>query len=163
MCTRSVNTSSPAKTVHTRPYNGRVWTVYTARPLYVYTTRVHDCVRAVCTDVFGRVHGAYTRPVHGTCTRPCTGRAHDTYTAPYTCLRVQGPCTRPCTGHYTAENGRLHRHTRRCNVSCIRPCAGRIASCSRQCTGRVHGRFWPCTLAMYTVVFGLLHRAYTAV
>jgi len=52
---------------------------------------------------------------------------------------------------YTAENGRLNGRTRPCNVSCIRQCTGRIGLCTGQCTGRVHGRFRPCTLAVYTV------------
>ena len=77
------------------------------------------------------VYMARTRSVHGTCTRPCTGRAHgrvhDTYTGRLyerlrpctwrvhgpvhvsTCLRVQGPCTRPCTGHL---HGRKRPSTR---------------------------------------------------
>ena len=46
----------------------------------VYTTRVHDCERAVCTDVFDRVHGAYT------------ARTRDVYTAMY------GLCTRHVYG-----------------------------------------------------------------
>jgi len=84
----------------------------------VYTTCVYDCVQAVCTDVFGRVHCAYTASY--------TGRVHGhvraVHTAVYTtrirprtlvyvstCLRVQGPCTRPCTGHL---HGRKRPSTR---------------------------------------------------
>ena len=96
--------------------NGPYTAVYGPCTRPVYTTRVHDYVRAVCTDVFGRVHGAYTAPY--------TGRLHG---------RVRAI--------YTAENGRLHGRTRPCNVSCIRPCTGHIGSYTRQCTGRVHGPF----------------------
>ena len=148
---------------YTRPVHGRVCAVHTARLYHpctwLCTGRLHGRLRP-CT---WRVHG----PVHGTCTRPYTGRAHgrvhDTYTAAYTCLRVQGLCTRRVRTIYTAENDRLHGRTRPCNVSCIRPCTGRIGLCTRQCTGRVPGRFRPCTLAVYTAVFGRLHSAYTAV
>jgi len=80
----------------------------------VYTTRVHDGARAGCTDVFGRVHGAYTARTRDVYTAVygraydgrAHGRVHDTYTAAYTCLRVyvykgrvHGRVTRPCTGH----------------------------------------------------------------
>jgi len=80
---------------------------------HVYTTRLHDCVRAVCTDVFGRVHGAYTAPY--------TGRVHGpvlaVHTAVYTTrirprtrvyvykgrdTAVYGPSTWPKTAVYTA-------------------------------------------------------------
>jgi len=98
---------------YTQPIHGRVWVhgPYTAvygpctRP--VYTTRVHDCVRAVCTDVFGRVHGAYT------------ARTRDVYTAVY------GPCSRPCTRHVY---GRVY-------VSpCLRPCTGHLQGRKRPST-----------------------------
>jgi len=171
----AVDTSSPAKTARTRPYNGRA--VYTIRTRLcmgsahgpstppVYMTVYGPSVRT--TDVFGRVHGEYTAPY--------TGRVHGhvraVHTAVYT-TRIR-PRTRVyvCKGRvhrrvraiYTAENGRIHSRTRPCNVSCIRPCMGRTASCTRQCTGRVHGRFRPWTLAVYTAVFGRLHIAYTAV
>ena len=148
-CTRPVNTSSPAKTARTRPYNSRA----------VYTDRTRPCM--------GRAHGLSGPPMYMTVygpsvrtssavymarTRP---RTRDVYTAMY------GTCTRPCTRHvygrvhvsaclrvraiYSAENGRLHRGTRPCNVLCIRPYTGRIGSCTWQCTGRVHGRFRPST------------------
>ena len=66
---------------YTRPVHGRVCHVV------MYTTRVHDCVRAVCTDVFGRVRGAYTVPYTGR----AHGRVHDTYTVALhvsTCTRA---------------------------------------------------------------------------
>ena len=122
------------------------------------------------SHVGSRIHGPCTRPVHvrvhgpsagDTCTQTLhrhvygvhgksTWQLHDTYTAAYTCLRVQGPCRRRVPGIYTAENGRLHGRTRPCNVSCLRPCTLRIASCTRQpfsavYTGRVHCRFRPST------------------
>ena len=119
----------------------------------VYANRVHDCVRTICTYLYGRLRPCTWRvhgPVDGTCTRPCPGRAHgrvdDRYTAAYTCLRVyvyKGRVRGRVRAIYTAENGRLHGHTRPCNVSCIQPRTGRIGSCTRQCTGRVHGRFRP--------------------
>ena len=114
----------------------------------VYTTRVHDCVRAVCTVVLGRVRGAYTAPyrgrVHGrvrAVTRPCTrhvyGRVHVS-----TCLRVQGPCTRAI---YAAESGRLHGRTRPCNVVYT----------------AVYGRYRPYRL-VYTAVYGPCARPFSA-
>ena len=130
---------------YTRPVNGRVWAVP------VYTTRVHDCVRAVCTVVFGRVHGVYTAPYTGRVDR----RVHVSTCTRAVYTAVHEPSTRPKTAVYTAVHGRVY-------VSCIRPCTGRIASCTRQCTGRVHGHFRLCTLAEYTAVFGRLHSAYTA-
>ena len=105
--TRPVNTSSPAKTAHTRPYNGRA--VYTARSrpcirpctaVYgpctrpVYTTRVHDCVRAVCMDFFGRVHGAYTAPYTGRVHGRVHGRVRAVHTAVYTNTTRIRPRTR---------------------------------------------------------------------
>ena len=137
-CTRPVNTSSPAKTARTRPYNGHA--VYTARtrpcmararrahgpstpPVYmtVYgpSARTSSAVYIVRTR--GRVHGR-VRAVH-------TGRTHDTYTAAYTCLRVHGRIW----AIYTVENGRLH---------------GRV-------TCRVYGRVWadvdgPCICLTFT-------------
>jgi len=95
-CTRPVNTSSPAKTARTRPYNGRA----------VYTASTRPCM--------GRAHGPSTPPVYMTVygpsvrtssavymarTRP---RSRDVYTAMY------GPCTRPCTRHVY---GRVHVST----------------------------------------------------
>ena len=182
--TAAVNTSSPAKTVRIRPYNGRAVYMVRTRPCMgrahglstphvymiarpVYATRVHDCIRAVCTYVFGRVHGAYTALY--------TGRVHGHLRAVHTALYTTGiqPRTRVYVykgrvhgrvrAIYTAENSRLHGRTRPCNVSSIRSCTGCIGSCTWQCTGRVHGRFRPCTLAVYTAVFGRLHSAYTAV
>ena len=132
-CTRPVNTSSPAKTTRTRPYNGRA----------VYAACTRPCM--------GRAHGPFIPPVYMTVygpsartssavymarTRPTRPRTQHMYTAVY------GPCTRPCTRHvygrvhestclrvhgrvratYTAENGRRHGRARPCNVSCIRPC-----------------------------------------
>ena len=125
----------------------------------VHTTRVHDCIRAVSTYVFGRVHGAYTAPytgrVHGH-VRAVHTAVYTTRIRPRTRVYVYGPSTR-------LKNGRLHGRTGPCNVSCILPCTGRIGSCTRHCTGRVHDRFRPCTLAVYTAVFGRLHSAYRAV
>jgi len=161
-CTRPVNTSSPEKTARRGPYNGRA--VYTA----VYGPCIrhgrHTSTQPVYMTVYGpsvrmssAVYMVRTRAMYGPCTRHVYGRVHVS-----TCLRVQGPCTRPCTGHLHGRKGPSTRRTRRCNVSCIWPCTGCIASCTRQCTGRVHGRFRPCTLAVYTAVFGRLHSAYTA-
>ena len=99
-----------------RPLCGRV------RAVYVYTTRVHHCVRAVCTDVFGRVHGAYTAPymgrihrhvlaVHTTRIRPRT-RAHVYKSRVHGRARViymvengsaHGQCTRPKTAVNTTR------------------------------------------------------------
>jgi len=119
----------------------------------VYIARTRPRTRDVCTAMYGP------------CTRPCTrhayGRVHLS-----TCLRVyvyKGRVHGRVRAIYTAENGRLHGRTWPCNVSCIRPCTGRIGSYTRQCTGRVHGRFRLWTLAVYTAVFGRLHSAYTAV
>jgi len=179
-CSRPVNTSSPAKTVRTRPYNGRA--VYTARTRPCMGRAYGPSTPPMYMTVYGpsawtssAVYMERTRPVHGTCTRPCTGRVHGrlraVHTAVYT-TRIR-PRTRVYVytavlhgrvrAIYTAENGRLHGCTRPCNVSCIRQCTGRIGSCTRQSTGRVLGRFRPCTLAVYTAVFGRLHSAYTAV
>jgi len=131
----------------------------------VYTTRVNDCVRAVCTDVFGSVHGTYTAQY--------TGRIHGhvraVHTAVYTTRIRQRTRAYVYKGRvhgrvpaiYTAEHGRLYGRTQPCNVWCILLCTGRIGSCTRQCTGRVHGG--ACTLDVYTAVFGRLHSAYTAV
>jgi len=100
----------------------------------VYTTRVHDCERAVCTDVFDRVHGAYTArtrdvytEVYGPCTRHVYGHVH------------VSTCTRPC---YTAVYGRV---TCRVYGSVLAVAAGLHGSVRAVCTavfGRVH---WPCS------------------
>ena len=106
----AVNTPSPAKTARTRPCNGRA--VYTARTrpcmgrAHVYTTRLHDCVRAVCTDVFGRVHGAYTAPYTGCVHGPVLVVHTAVYTTrirPRTRVYVYayGPSTWPKTAVYT--------------------------------------------------------------
>ena len=145
-CTLPGNTSSPAKTARTRPYNGRA----------VYTARTRPCM--------GRAHGPSTPPVYMTVYGPSVRTSSAVYMARTrprtrhvyglvhvsTCTRavytaVYGPSARPKTAVYTAVHGRLHGRTRPCNVSCIRPCTGHIGSCTRQCTGRVHGRFRPCT------------------
>ena len=134
----------------------RYTTVYMAvyRPCTrpVYTAREHDCIRAVCTAVFGRVHGVYmavyTRRVHGRvsvlytavnrpCTRPRTGRV--------------GPCTRPCA---------CRVHDGRCTWSCTRPVSTNIYTavygpcvlpCTRPCTGHVHGHS-PCMRSVRSVL-----------
>jgi len=129
-CTRSCNVSCARYTaaVYTaREHvfareNGPYTAVYGPCPStpLVYMTMYGPSVRTSSA-----VYMARTRPrIHGTCTRPCTGCAHDTYTAAYvsTCLRVQGPYTRPCTGHlhgrkrpstrpYTAVHGRVRPYT----------------------------------------------------
>jgi len=174
--TAPVNTSSPSKKACTRPYNGRA----------VYTARTRPCMGRAhgpsAPPVYMTVYGPSARTssaVYVARTRP---RTRDVYTAVHTavCTTRIRPRTRvyvsTCTravytavlhgrerAIYTSENGRLHGRTRPCNVSCIRPCTGRIGSCTRQCTGCVHGRFRPCALAVYTAVFGRLHSAYTAV
>ena len=132
----------------------------------VYTTRVHDCVRAVCTDVFGRVHGTYTTPYTG----HVQGRVRAVHTAMYTtrirlrtrvymstCTRpcytaVYGPSTRPKTAVYTAVYG---RGTCRVYGRVRRPLLGRPTGahvytavkrpCMRHVHVRVHGQ--------YTVVY----------
>ena len=110
-CTRPVNTSSPTKTARTRPYNGGVWAVP------VYTTRVHDCVREVCTDVFGRVHGTYTAPYTGRVHRHVLA-VHTTRIRPRTRVHVyKGRLHGRARAIYTAENGRLHGRTRPCNTA----------------------------------------------
>jgi len=143
-CTRPVNTSSPAKTARIRSYNGRavykpvhgrVWAVHNTRPCMgrahgpstppVYMT-VYGSSARMSSSVYMVRTRPRTRDVYRSCTGRAHGRVHDTYTAAYTCLRVQGPCTRPVRAIYTAEKGRLHRRTRLRNVSCIRPCTGRI-------------------------------------
>ena len=146
-CTRPINTSSPAKTARTRPYNGRA----------VYTARTRPCMDRVygtavirlhhpCTCLYGRLRPCTWRvhgPVHGTCTRPCTGRAHDTYTAAYTCLRVHvykalyGPSTRLKTAVYTAVH---------CDVTYR--VYGSVRDVCTAVFGRVH---WPCTLPFLAV------------
>jgi len=130
------------------PYKRPYTAVYGPFTRHVYATRVHDCVRAVCTNIFGRVRGAYTAPYTGRVHSRVHGRVRAVHTAVYTtrtrprtrvyvstctramCTAVYGPSTRPKTA--------------------VRPCTGRIGSCTRQCTGPVHGCFRPCTLAMYT-------------
>ena len=144
-----------------RPHTGRVHGRVTGRvhgrvhgrvTCRVPVTR-RPCTRPVNTSSTAKT--ARTRPYNGravytTRTWPCMGRAHgrvhDTYTAAYMCLRVyvyMGRVHGRVRTIYTVENGRLHG--RPCNVSCIRPCTGRIGSCTRQCKGRVHGRFRPWT------------------
>ena len=87
---------------YTRPVNGRVWAVP------AYATRVHDCVRAVCTDVFGRVHGAYTAPYTGRVHRHVLA-VHTTRIRPRTRVHVyKGRVHGRARAIYTAENGRLH-------------------------------------------------------
>ena len=143
-CTRPVNTSSPTA-------------VYGPCTRSVYTTCVHDCVRAACTDVFGRVHGEYTGRVHGVywpCTQPCTrhayGRVHVS-----TCLRVQGPCavytavygpsTRPKTAVYTAVHGRVYSRVRAVSAHVHGSVRAVCTAFSAVYTGRVHCRFRPST------------------
>jgi len=133
------------------------------------TPPVYMTVHGPSARTSSAVYMASTRPrtrdvyttVYGPCTRPCTRHVYGCVHVS-TCLRVQGPCTRPCTGHLHGRKRPSTRPVRPCNVSCKRPCTGRIGSCTLQCTGRVHGRFRPCTLAVYIAVFGRLHSAYTA-
>ena len=143
---------------YTRPVHGRVWAVHTSTPpvyMIVYGPSVRTSSAVYMARTQRRTRDVYTA-LYWPCTRPCTlhvyGRVHVS-----TCIRA---VTRPCTGHL---HGRKRPYTRPCNVSCIRPCTGRIGSCTQQCTHRVHGRFRPCTPAVYTAVFGHLHSEYTAV
>jgi len=139
---------------YTWPVHGRVWAVYTARPLYVYTTRVHDCVRAVCADVFRRVHGAYTAPYMGR----VHGHVRDVHTTRIrpptrfdvsTCTRaVYGPSTRPKTAVFTAVHGAVT-----CRVyGRVRAVSPRVHGSVRAVCTAVFGRaHWPCTLPFSAV------------
>ena len=78
----------------------------------VYTTRVHDCVRAVCTKVFGPSRPAYTAPytghVHG-CVRAVHTAVYTTRIRPRTRVyvykgRVHGSVRAVCTAVF----GRVH-------------------------------------------------------
>ena len=92
----------------TPPCIRRAREVYTAvtRVWAVYTTSVHDCVRAVCTDVFGRVHGAYTGRVHGH-VRAVYTAVYTTRILPRTRIYVyNGRVHGRVRAIYTAENGR---------------------------------------------------------
>ena len=144
-------TCSSTRAVYTAAYTA----VYGPCTRPVYTTRVHDCVRAVCTEVFGPSRPAYTAPytghVHG-CVRAVHTAVYTTRIRPRTCVYVyKGRVHGRVRAIYSAENGRLHGRIQPCNVSCIRPCTGRIGSCTRQCTGHVHGRFRPCILPFLAV------------
>jgi len=165
---------------YTRHVRGRVWAVYTTRPLYVYTTRVHDCVRAVCTDVFGRVHGGYTAPytgrVHGHVRAVHTSRIRPrTCVYVSTCTRavytaVYGPSTRPKTDVNTAVHGgvtcrvygrvravspRVHGHVRAVHTSRIRPrtCVY-VSTCTRAVSTAVYGPSTRPKTDVYTAVHG---------
>jgi len=123
-CTRPANTSLPAKTARTRPYNGRA----------VYTARTRPCMgpahRPSTPPVFMTVNGpsvrtslavymARTRPrtrdvytaMFGPCTRPCTrhvyGRVHVSTCTKAVYTAVYGPSTRPKTAVYMAVHGRV--------------------------------------------------------
>ena len=144
----------------------RYTTVYMAvyRPCIrpVYTAREHDCIRAVCTAVFGRVHGAYmavyTRRVH-----VHTRRVHGRYTAMYR------SCIRSCTARvrYTAVYGLFTRpimRTRAVYTAMYGPCrpvftAEYGPSTRPVYTARVHD----CVRAVCMAVFGRVCGAYTAV
>jgi len=142
--------------------NGPYTAVYGPCTRPVYTTRVHDCVRAVCTDVFGRVHDAYTAPytgrVHGH-VRAVHAAVYTTRIRPrtrvyvYTCTRavytaVYGPSTRPKTAVYTAVHGRVM-----CRVyGRVRAASARIHGSVRAVCTAVFGRvYWPCTLPFLAV------------
>ena len=129
----------------------------------VYTTRVHDGARAGCTDVFGRVHGAYTARTRDVYTAVygraydgrAHGRVHDTYTAAYTCLRVQGACTRPC---YTAVYGPSTR-LKTAVYTAKRPSTRPYTAVQRVVYTAVYGpyRLGPCARPFSAVYTGCVH------
>ena len=119
------------------------------------TRQLHVRVRAVCTEVFGRVHGAYTAPY--------TGRVHGhvraMHTAVYTTRILPRTRVYVYKGRvhgrvrtiYTAENGRLHGRTRPCDV-CVRAVSARVHFSVRAVCTAVFGReHWPCTLPISAV------------
>jgi len=133
--------------------------VYGSSTRPVYTTRVHDCVRAVCTDVFGRVHGAFMAPYTG----HVHGHIRAVHTAVYTtrirprtrvyvykgCVQgVYGPSTRPKTAVYTAVHGRVT-----CRVyGRLRAVSARVHGSVRAvCTAVFRRVHWPCTLPFSAV------------
>jgi len=145
-CTRPVNTSSPAKTACTRPYNGCA--VYTARTRPCMGRAHGPSIPPVYMTVYGpsvrtssAVYMARTRPrkrdvytaMYGPCTRPCTrhvyGRVHVSTCTRVVYTAVYGPCARPFSAVYIAR-------TRPCNGPCTRPLQDRVQGR----LGRVYGR-----------------------
>jgi len=104
-CTRSVYTAVYRPCPRTVRVHGRVHSSS--------TSRVHGRVRAVCTArkrPCGCVHEPCTtvlciRPVHGPCSRSCTGRVHGT----------RCTCTRPCMD-------RVHGRVRAAYTAVYGPC-----------------------------------------
>ena len=158
----------------TRPvYTGRL-PMYTAvltacvyMPMYMDRGRVW----AMCTAVYGRVHG-HVRAVYMWCAQPCTrprkDRVHDCVDRPFT-----RPCPRPCTGRmhayttvYTAVytcarvgdsvHGRGHGPytvTYACTYAAVpfpRPCTGSV----RHVYGRVPAAY---TAAFTACVYARVH------
>ena len=141
-----MNTSSPAKTARTRPYNDRaVYTAQTAAYTVSYTApctgpctrHVHGRRRPCRRPVHSHVHGWYRRAVCTAHTRPCTGRVYSRAVI-QPCMggfrgrrRVHGPCTRPPCNWHTTRYTAVYALCRRPKTAVY--------------TASVHGRKRPCT------------------
>jgi len=151
MRTRAVYTAmyGPCRPVCTAEYGP------STRP--VYTARVHDCVRAVCTAIFGRVCGAYTAVytaggIHGRVHWPCTPPF-----SPFSAIYIAR--TRPCNGPSTCLLLTVRVLGRYTTVY-----TGRLAPCTQPCTcmytGRVDG---PYAARVHEHVDGRIRAVYTVV
>jgi len=172
-CIRPMNTTSPAKTARTRPYNVRA--VYTARtrpcmcrtrpcmcrahrpstpPVYmtVHEPSVRTSSAVYMVRTRPRIRDMYTA-MYGPCTH---GRVHDMYTAAYTCLRVyvyNGRVHGKGRAVYTAVYGPYIRQKTPVYTAVHGRVTCRVYSRVRAVSARVHGS----VRAVCTAAFGRVH------